>query len=84
MGSQSLKRSHTTIQTSKTMGFFFHAQKFGVDVEKFQHMTGDCPNEFLQTALCCCQVNVMSVITRIPQSCSSHFLHVYGGGGRGE
>jgi len=27
-----------------------------VDVEKFQQMAGDCPNEFLQTALCCCQV----------------------------
>lgn len=31
-------------------------KKFGVDVEKFQHMTGDCPNEFLQMALCCCQI----------------------------
>ena len=27
-------------------------------MEKFQHMTGDCPRDFLQTALCCCQVTV--------------------------
>ncbi|PFX21560.1 Dual specificity testis-specific protein kinase 2 [Stylophora pistillata] len=29
---------------------------FGLDVEKFQLMTGDCPYEFLQTALWCCQM----------------------------
>jgi len=34
-------------------------QKFGVDVEKFQQMTGDCPNKFLQTALYCCQVIII-------------------------
>ena len=38
--------------------FPFKLQSFGLDVEKFQHMTGDCPHEFLQTALCCCQVTV--------------------------
>ena len=36
------------------------SQSFGLDVEKFQHMTGDCPHEFLQTALCCCQVKVIN------------------------
>lgn len=51
-------------------------KKFGVDVEKFQQMTGDCPNEFLQTALCCCQMEPRTRPTFIETSKHLEFILV--------
>ncbi|XP_001638200.2 serine/threonine-protein kinase GIN4 [Nematostella vectensis] len=33
---------------------------FGLDVEKFSTMVGDCPIEFVHTAICCCQMDPKS------------------------
>lgn len=35
-------------------GIFF--QDFGLDVEAFQQMVGDCPPDFLELAIACCNV----------------------------
>lgn len=31
-------------------------QDFGLDVEAFQQMVGDCPTDFLDLAIACCNV----------------------------
>lgn len=31
-------------------------QDFGLDVEAFQQMVGDCPPDFLELAIACCNV----------------------------
>ncbi|KAM3857348.1 dual specificity testis-specific protein kinase 2 [Diretmus argenteus] len=33
------------------------AEDFGLDVETFQHMVGDCPADFLHLAITCCNMN---------------------------
>ncbi|XP_030018524.1 dual specificity testis-specific protein kinase 2 [Sphaeramia orbicularis] len=32
-------------------------EDFGLDVETFQHMVGDCPRDFLELAFSCCNMN---------------------------
>ncbi|XP_029931488.1 dual specificity testis-specific protein kinase 2 isoform X2 [Myripristis murdjan] len=32
-------------------------EDFGLDVENFQHMVGDCPPDFLELAVTCCNMN---------------------------
>ncbi|KAM4611357.1 dual specificity testis-specific protein kinase 2 isoform 2-T2 [Polymixia lowei] len=32
-------------------------ENFGLDVETFQHMVGDCPPDFLELAVTCCNMN---------------------------
>lgn len=34
-------------------------QNFGLDVETFQHMVGDCPPDFLKMAVSCCTVRCL-------------------------
>lgn len=33
-------------------------QDFGLDVENFQQMVGDCPSDFLDMAISCCNVRI--------------------------
>ncbi|XP_075884392.1 dual specificity testis-specific protein kinase 2 isoform X2 [Nelusetta ayraudi] len=33
-------------------------ENFGLDVQTFQHMVGDCPPDFLEMAVSCCTLNV--------------------------
>ncbi|XP_066575971.1 dual specificity testis-specific protein kinase 2 [Amia ocellicauda] len=37
--------------------FLPRTEDFGLDVESFQHMVGDCPPSFLQLAVNCCDMN---------------------------
>lgn len=41
-----------------SISFVFFVQDFGLDVEAFQQMVGDCPPDFLELAIACCNVRV--------------------------
>lgn len=36
-------------------------QNFGLDVQTFQHMVGDCPPDFLELAVSCCTVRYLHI-----------------------
>lgn len=45
---------------SNVLGVF--VQDFGLDVETFQQMVGDCPPDFLELAISCCNVRNLHII----------------------
>lgn len=52
-------------------------QNFGLDVQTFQHMVGDCPPDFLEMAVSCCTVRCLLGISLFVCVCVCVYLGVH-------